>query len=265
MKKVLLIAVAALLLLSSSACAVISREEVVEPEIKPDFFVAEPLAVPSLTQPEDIPAEDYDDGNAAPLQISDESQLPALSEDDPLYEPVMHMYDGLVPIFCYFAFEGKEYDLKALEPNDFWLFMAMIAANVHSDSVDQTGDINLSWERVAEYAEAFFPDYFSENGVPDWKGSYSAYADPRSQSVSLHSMAVDGYDGKMAGFWESQDHPGCYETVLEISWQIIGGAEGSGSVESRRWSLLLEPLEPEEGVEKEFAYKLLSYEMVIEE
>lgn len=266
MRKILLITMAVLLLISSSACSILTREIVTEPEIKPDFFVAEPLAVPSTVPVEDAPdAEDEEDISQGIIE-PDGGQTPVLPEDDPLYEPVTHMYEGLIPIFRYFAFEGKDYDLTNLDPNDFWLFMAMIAANVNGDSVDQTGDINLSWDKVSEYAESFFPEYYAAKGIPDWRDTYSAYADPRSQSISLHSMAVDGYEGKMVGFCESQEYPGCYETVLEISWMVISGAADSDNLtESRRWNIVLEPFDDNEEEQREFAYKLVSFEPETEE
>lgn len=261
MKKFILIAIAALLLVSSSACAILTKEAVTEPEINPDFFVAEPLAVPGASHAESDTPEDDDDDVAGGILEDDSETLPTLAEDDPLYESVMHMYQGLIPIFRYFAFEGQEYDLTALEPNDFWLFMAMIASNVDPEGVDQTGDISLPWEKVSEYAESFFPEYFASKGIPDWKNSYSAYADPRSQSVSLHSMHIDDYEGTMTGFWESAELPGCFETICEISWTVLGSAEGENKMSSNRsWKLVLEPIENDGETEREFAYKLVSFE-----
>lgn len=263
-KKIICITIAALTVLSMSGCTIISRQKADSVSAAPPVFTAEPLQLPVASTAQEDQEEEVPEDSGEARRVADE--YPTLAEDDPLYPSVAAVYQGLIPIFRYFAFEGEDYDLANLKAEDFWLLMAMTAASVNEGETDQTGDISLPWETITDYAMTFFGAYYDANGIPDWKDSYSAYSDPRSKVVSLSAMTIDGYEGSMVGFWAGEEEEGAYETVLEISWDVLDPGENSGENKvssTKRWKLTLKPWN-DEG-EHIFDYKLAGYEPVNED
>ena len=159
-----------------------------------------------------------------------------------MYGDVSEMVRGLTPVFSYFAFKGEDMDLSSLDPEDFWLLMAMISAEVDGEKKDADGNVALVRDIVSDYASTFFGDYFAAAGLPDWNGSVSASYDPAVQMYSLSAMALDGYHGRLAGFEESSAQPGFYDLYLEIYWSAIEGVQvGNDAQEALIWKISLEP------------------------
>ena len=225
-------------------------------------FVAESLHVPAPV-PEEVPEETEasENGGEAEGETEAGTEYPQIKEDDPMYGDVSEMLKGLVPVFSYFAFKGEDMDLSDLSADDFWLLMAMISAQANADHKDADGSVSLRKEVLNDYAASFFGDYFMAHGLPDWKGTVSASAEPRSQVISLSAMAVDGYHGRLAGFEASPDQDGMYDLYLEVYWSVIEGAlTGNDISEALLWKIVLDPWP--EGSEHAFAFRMKSFERI---
>lgn len=249
-------------------CALVSRVEVdgaAEPAAAK--FEAESLHVPTPVPEEEAPEDIAVSGEG---EVTEEEEtvasldLPQIKEDDPMYEDVSKMLQGITPVFSYFALNGEDMDLSNLSAEDFWLLMAMICAEVNGDGKDVDGSVSMRQDVLADYAACFFGNYFSSHGLPDWKGTTSASADPRSQVISLSAMGVDSYHGRLAGFEASPDQDGLYDLYLEIYWSVIEGAQtGSEISETLMWKVVLNPWP--EGSDHAFAFRMDSFERVDKE
>ncbi|HPX70306.1 MAG TPA: hypothetical protein PL035_03795 [Bacillota bacterium] len=253
-KKYLCALFAFMLAFSAGACSIIERQEAVAEPSAAKAFEPVPLAVPGgSVVSDDIPEDD--DIFEAP---EEEYEYPMPESDDPMYEKVLRMYDGLMPLFRYFAFEGRDYELSELSADDFWLFMAMIAANTVSEETDQTGTISLSRERVEDCAASFFGDYVNANGIPSLKDSYSAHSDPGSNIISFYAIAVESYDGKLCGCYPAGGDSDAWEMVIRIS-KAQNQSAGEGQEDSPlSWKIHIVPWA--DGEEHEFAFYLEYFE-----
>lgn len=254
------------LLAGLGGCALVSRIEAETGEPEAEKFVAEKLHTPSPVEPE--PAEEVSGTEGEETEESEETEntveYPQIKEDDPMYGDVSEMFKGLTPVFEYFAFKGEDLDITSLSNDDFWLLMAMIAAQVNGDSKDGDGGVSLRKDVLNDYGATFFGDLYSAHGLPDWKGTVSATSDSRSQVVSLSAMAVDGYHGRLAGFEAVPGSEDLYNMYLEVYWSIIEGAQtGTDISEAVVWKVELERWP--EGSEHAFAFRMKSFERIEEE
>lgn len=240
-------------------CTLLSRVEADgENEAPRAKFVAESLHVPAPVETEG----NGEEGTSSEVETDGENavviEYPQIKEDDPMYEDVSLMVKGLTPVFSYFAFKSEDMDLSDLSAEDFWLLMAMIAADVNGDNKDADGSVSLQKDVLSDYAATFFGSLFFASGLPDWKGTTSASSDPRSQVISLSAMGVDGYHGKLAGFEASPDEEGYYDLYLEIYKSVIEGAQtGSDAGDNLIWKIVLEPWNDDS--EHAFAFKMKSF------
>lgn len=223
-------------------------------------FEAESLHTPAPLpeEPEEIP-EDLVEDTEGEGEQDVKAEYPQIKEDDPMYGDVCKMVKGLTPIFSDFALEGEDKDLSTLGADDFWMLMAMIAAEMNGEEKNSDGSVTLHWDVVSDYSATFFSDLFLASGIPDWKDTKSASSDPRSQLIYLTAMEIDGYHGRLAGFCEDPEKPGYYDLYQEIYWSVIEGVDAGTSIdENIVWKIVLEPWFDE--AQHEFAFRMVSYE-----
>ena len=263
-RKIIIIFIAAAMITGLCGCTLVSRVDARTAAPEKAKFEPEHLHVPVPVEPEPVPEENgaaEGEGEEPVAEAQPVDEYPQIKEDDPMYGDVSEMLKGLVPVFSYFAFKGEDMDLSDLSADDFWLLMAMISAQANADHKDADGSVSLRKEVLNDYAASFFGDYFMAHGLPDWKGTVSASAEPRSQVISLSAMAVDGYHGRLAGFEASPDQDGMYDLYLEVYWSVIEGAQtGNDISEALLWKIVLDPWP--EGSEHAFAFRMKSFERI---
>ena len=262
-RKLVCILMTAVMLAGLCGCTLVSRV-VADGSDVPERakFVAESLHVPAPV-PEEVPEETEasENGGEAEGETEAGTEYPQIKEDDPMYGDVSAVLEGIIPIFSYFAFKGEDMDLTALSADDFWLLMAMISAQVDAEHKDADGSLSVDKDVIKDYAATFFGDYYNANGLPDWKGTVSASSEPRSKSITLSAMTVDGYHGRMVGFEPRAGQEGLYDLYLEVYWSVIEGAQtGTDISEALLWKVTLEPWTEDGG--HAFAFRMKSYEPV---
>ena len=195
-----------------------------------------------------------------------------IGEEDPMYASVMDMYQALAPVAEYYSFFDMEPDLFSINNEEYWDMTAMIAAAcAPADHYDQTGNVNLNWEELTDYAQTFFGEFFDTYGIPEWEDTHSAYADPRSSVVNLSAVAVDGYEDELLGFWEDSSTPGVYVYLVEVRPEEEEGAAETESSAAEttadadneksslfRWELAVEAWNDD--APHAFAYRLIGIE-----
>ncbi len=250
LKKVLALILAAAILLSLSACKLIIAEKYVE---APPQEGASPYDGKPGT-------EGYREGEEPEPAVP---SLPTLSEDDPEFLQIMKMYNGVAPLGAYNLVYPGVVGSKDMSPDDFWLLMAIAAkATAPVEYFDASGNVDLPMDQIDDYAETFFPKYYELNGIPSFKDSYAASADPKGTVVTLLAMSIDSYEPELVGFWRQS----AIDYVLVIDYRPVRDetqegepAEGEDETDDIyiRQVAHIAPREDQEG--HQFAFTLVGF------
>jgi len=240
MKKRLSLLLALVMLLTCSSCALISREPADAPVEERKKYEAQALSVPAaVEETTETAGGASEEASTQELRESEEEVFDMPSEDDPLYAPAWTMFEAVSPLFTYFAFSGADCDLDNLSHDDFWLLIAMSAAKVvDTEHKDDDGTVLFNWAEISDYASCLLGAYFAANGINTYDESYSAYSDPRSNTISLSAMAIDGFKTDLLGFWEDTENEGFYIMLVQTDHDHY--AEGDTNDYRQRWEVILQ-------------------------